>query len=246
VRPKPGTRKLPSVHDFIGNRKASKVAEQNTNLTIAENKKLSELAYERDQSQIQQQNLYNSPEEQMKRYEKAGLNKLLIYQQGNPGNQSQVAKYNPPTVSYNYVPKFRGNEFDSLKNLPMAYAQIKNLTAVGKINEAKSVLQTSLSKYADLLAKTQARKSLTERTKAELEGLFGQKSLQTWFELKNNVWEMKPGMEELFVQDLFSKVLEKTTTLEKSQADINIKDQMLKNLSVLPWLAPLIQFMKMF
>lgn len=36
------------------------------------------------------QNAYNSPQAQMRRYEKAGLNPALIYSQGNPGNATSA------------------------------------------------------------------------------------------------------------------------------------------------------------
>ena len=41
-------------------------------------------------------NRYNSPAEQMKRFKEAGLNPMLIYQQGSPGNASSPADYTSP------------------------------------------------------------------------------------------------------------------------------------------------------
>ena len=43
-------------------------------------------------------NEYNSPSSQMQRYQEAGLNPNLIYQQGTPGNASSTAGYNMPNV----------------------------------------------------------------------------------------------------------------------------------------------------
>jgi len=47
---------------------------------------------------IKAQNEYNTPRNQMSRFQDAGLNPNLIYGQGNPGNQSQVA--NAPDISH--------------------------------------------------------------------------------------------------------------------------------------------------
>lgn len=41
---------------------------------------------------IDQQNQYNTPEAQMKRYKRGGLNPNLIYQQGSSGNQSESVR----------------------------------------------------------------------------------------------------------------------------------------------------------
>lgn len=48
--------------------------------------------YERDIEQRDYSNWYNSPENQMKRFEEAGLNPNLIYGQGTAGNQSGTPK----------------------------------------------------------------------------------------------------------------------------------------------------------
>ena len=47
---------------------------------------------------INEQNAYNSPVQQMARYQEAGLNPNLIYGNGSSsaGNQNQIARYNQP------------------------------------------------------------------------------------------------------------------------------------------------------
>lgn len=49
-----------------------------------------------NQKLIDEQNQYNSPASQMARYQAAGLNPNLIYGQGTPGNQAQVAEVRGP------------------------------------------------------------------------------------------------------------------------------------------------------
>lgn len=59
------------------------------------NKEQSLEAYQRDLEMWNLQNEYNSPSSQMARYQAAGLNPLLVYGQGNPGNASGAPSYNP-------------------------------------------------------------------------------------------------------------------------------------------------------
>lgn len=55
----------------------------------------SELAFQRDKEMWNMQNAYNSPQEQMKRYQDAGLSPYLIYGQGTPGNATNSPTYTP-------------------------------------------------------------------------------------------------------------------------------------------------------
>lgn len=85
-----------------------KAARQNTDKTIAANKSEAELAYQRQVEQTRLQNLYNSPEEQMKRFKAGGLNPHLIYGSGgSPGQQSGIPQYAAPDQTYRYqAPKY--------------------------------------------------------------------------------------------------------------------------------------------
>lgn len=64
------------------------------------NRELAQYSFEQQKQMIAEQNKYNSPVEQMKRYEEAGLNPALIYGNGtsSAGNQSSIAKYEAPTM----------------------------------------------------------------------------------------------------------------------------------------------------
>lgn len=59
---------------------------------------LAQYGYEQERQMIKEQNEYNTPKNQMLRYQEAGLNPHLIYGQGSPGNQTTIAKYNAPDV----------------------------------------------------------------------------------------------------------------------------------------------------
>lgn len=241
---------ISTVSKIVGNRKAAQNARINTNLTVAENKKQADLAYQRDSEAVKAMNLYNSPKSQMERFTDAGLNKNLIYTQGNPGNQSQLAKYNPPTIQYNYLPKWKGNELDSIKDLPLQYYQVKNLMEMGKINQAKAKIETALSEYSTTLATGKFWAAVSQSQENELKALLGFEQYDALFETTqdktgNKEIRLRPKFAESFVQSLASKYLQPGLDLQKSQKDIEIKDQLLKNLSIVPFLQPLIQFLKL-
>lgn len=248
---------ISTITNLIASKHASKVAAQNTNLTIAENKKQAELAYQREQQNISEMNKYNSPSEQMKRYAEAGLNKNLVFSQGTPGNQTQLAKYQAPNIQYSYEPKFKASDFDSLRDLPMQVQQIKNLSLSGRIAEAKATMDEALSKYANLLAKNSAYASLTQERMNELKRLYTVNELTTFFQaVPDSVgvfgWELKPQYADQFVQSLVTRLMTPTTNLEKTQQDISkgvldieIKESLSRNLKLIPWLQPLIQFLNL-
>lgn len=88
-------------------------------------------------------NKYNSPKEQMKRFREAGLNPNLVYDQGNPGNQSQPVP----------APDFSRIAPDTIS----AYNQTRMTTAQVAATDAKtnqSVAQTSLIKLRESIEKT--------------------------------------------------------------------------------------------
>lgn len=64
------------------------------------NMKLAQYSYDQQKQMIQEQNEYNSPLQQMKRYEEAGLNPALIYGNGasSAGNQQSLARYDAPDI----------------------------------------------------------------------------------------------------------------------------------------------------
>lgn len=86
------------------------------------NMKLAQYSYEQEREMIRQQNLYNSPAEQIKRYEEAGLNPALIYGNGvsSAGNQSSIARYEAPRME---APSFG----DFLSSAVSAAAQMQML-----------------------------------------------------------------------------------------------------------------------
>lgn len=145
------------IYDSVNQRK-------NTKDTIAANKKEAELAYQREQEMIRQQNLYNSPAEQMKRFTDAGLNPNLIYGQGSSGNQTAIPKYQRPEQDYRGMPGVMSGVLGALspaiseyQNFQMRQAQIGQVNAMTENIEAKTVTEGFNSVLKDLMGKKTAQ-----------------------------------------------------------------------------------------
>lgn len=61
---------------------------------------LSEYEFGNNKAMWELMNEYNSPQAQMKRFKEAGLNPMLIYQQGNSGNASSPVQYSKPQIQF--------------------------------------------------------------------------------------------------------------------------------------------------
>ena len=97
---------------FMGSRQQNRnVAQTNranidmANLQFGHNKEMAEYAFDKNLEMWHLQNQYNSPEQQMKRFEEAGLNKHMIHGLGSPGNAStsptfESASFDGPNLDY--------------------------------------------------------------------------------------------------------------------------------------------------
>lgn len=107
------------------------------------------------------QNEYNSPIQQMARYQEAGLNPNLIYSQGSPGNSQSMPtsaenKYHPD-MSFVGNALMQGMQSEQMQHQNEVYradAMDKKASAILKSNEAilvqlKSVEQQLNNKYLD-------------------------------------------------------------------------------------------------
>lgn len=61
---------------------------------------LSEYEFKNNKEMWNLMNEYNSPQAQMQRFKEAGLNPMLIYQQGTPGNASSPVQYSKPNIQF--------------------------------------------------------------------------------------------------------------------------------------------------
>lgn len=233
--------------NIIGNIHKSKVAARNTNLTIAENKRQAELAYQREQEGISKLLKYNEPSEQMKRFEAAGLNRNLIYSQGNPGNQTMIAKYSPPNLEYKYQPAFEGSSIEPLTGLPLAAQQFKNLVSQGKILKAEELIKSTVADYAKDTAEIAYQKAFNESQIIKIRRIWEEQEFLKMFEKRSDgMWYIKDGMYDTFIEMLTAKWLQPKAQYENYQSQVAYRNQQLEMLSgVLPWLQPFINFLRL-
>lgn len=90
-------------------------------------KQESELAFQREREMIAEQNEYNSPANQMSRYQEAGLNPNLVYSQGQPGQQSSTASYQPSRGEFH--PMAIPDILSMYQNFQMNQAQVDSVRA---------------------------------------------------------------------------------------------------------------------
>ena len=108
-----------------------------TNMAIARENR------EWDAAQIEKQNQYNSPANQMQRFLDAGLNPNLIYSQGSAGLQSTAAKSQMPSLQ---VPQFGESfginqaldQFRQMAELKASLAVKQSQVALNKANTDKA------------------------------------------------------------------------------------------------------------
>lgn len=144
-----------------------------------QNKEMSLTEYNRNRKTIKQQNRYNTPENQMKRFEEAGLNPNLMYGQGSHGNQTETAKYQAPTVDYSEVanPELGANQVwgqsqDNLKNYLDISAQILDIGMQGAgLHQMQTVTNPNIRSQTDLQDQTTEVKRLDKHLLKNLHGL---------------------------------------------------------------------------
>lgn len=121
----------------------SRTARYNTDATIAANRQMAEYAYSKDLEMWNKLNEYNSPEAQMARLTKAGLNPNLVYGGGaNAMSQGQIPRYQAPTAQFNYKPESDLVGFISaFQDMQVRQAQVDNLRAQTEVNRQTEVMK---------------------------------------------------------------------------------------------------------
>jgi len=241
---------------------------RNTNRTIQAQKAEAEKAYAIQQAGINAQNLYNSPAEQMKRFEEAKLNKNLIYTQGNPGNQNSFARYEATRPDYsgntNYFEP--GNALNAYMSAKALDAQTQNYQTQGEILKTEAGLQAVKLKYADDMARIAYNTEYNQSQMAQMKKVFQDVEFGTFFkEIPTGQYDKynQPIVRYEFAdenasQDFAKYVLAKfskdyqdlqnaTTEGRKKLLDEKIKQNLydLQN-SGLPWMNTIIGFLRIF
>lgn len=242
----------------IAQKKSVQTAKRNTDLTILANQKNAELAFERDKEQLAYQNQYNTPEAQMARFKKAGLNPNLIYSQGNPGNQTTIARYQAPNVQYNYKPFDVTAITKPLTDLPQQFLQAKILYNQGEISKSQASIQKSIAEFARTKQITELSMTMTQKRMLEKLELMNLAEFESLFQAsKNSVggmsWELRPGMSEKFLEYMLGKLAQpmanvtSTTTSTEFQ---KMQNDMYKSMKIIgtamPALNPLLDAIKLY
>lgn len=142
---------------------SSTSSKKQTQQTNAANMELAQYQAKTNEAFIDKQNAYNAPASQMSRYLDAGLNPNLIYSQGNPGNQSQPARYEAPRVDMHFnplqIPEVIGQYQDfQMKDRQLAQMDaqtqaIKERTRSEMVNRLSTIVGTQRKEFDLGLAK---------------------------------------------------------------------------------------------
>lgn len=129
----------------------SRASKKQTQATAKANKGLAEYQYKKDLEMWERQNAFNSPEQQMLRLSRAGLNPNLVYGSGAVGNQSGPApRYDAPTVDLHYSPFQIPEMIGMYQDFQMRKAQIDNVKASTENTHQRTVNEGIRSFLLDL------------------------------------------------------------------------------------------------
>lgn len=115
-----------AIASLIGNAIKNKKEQNRTNRA---NMELAKYQAQQNEALIDKQNEYNTPVNQQMRFDAAGLNPNLMYGQGSPGNQTQAAKYEAPTLDYRTPAIDFPSVISEYQDFQMKQAQIENIEA---------------------------------------------------------------------------------------------------------------------
>lgn len=110
-----------------------------------ENRELAEFQANANERYLERQLEYNTPKNQMARFQDAGLNPHLIYGQGNPGNQSAPLTH----------PDIKPRDFSSMMNLAQLANQsrmVDSQVSAQNSQTLKNTAQTELTRLQALVA----------------------------------------------------------------------------------------------
>lgn len=160
------------------------------------------------------QNKYNSPQSQMERYREAGLNPMLIYGQGTPGNAGSPMSYQKPDIKGPAIDI--GGHLGKYTQMSATKAQIANIEAdtIKKLADAK-VAQASIPSHI-MENQADAHFKFNEVERQGLKSQLMSKELdladldRAWKQYRNILWdEKKMTMGDSMQMRMFMDFLEK-------------------------------------
>lgn len=132
------------------------------------NKDLAEFQNDANQKFLREQNEYNTPTNQMKRFQAAGLNPHLIYGQGSPGNQTAPLSY--PEIKPTNLQGTISNKINDMVPLANQTRLVNSQVQAQNAQTTQRYAQTEVNK---LQAKVLAKNPLLDNDgfKATIDGL---------------------------------------------------------------------------
>lgn len=110
-----------------------------------------EYQYSKNLEMWKMQNEYNTPLNQMKRFEQAGLNPNLMYGQGNNGNAASMPSYgSAPMRTYQNTGQMVNNMINNLLSMNLQKAQIRKINA--EAGNAEAQRDNIVAQNANILA----------------------------------------------------------------------------------------------
>lgn len=187
-----------------------------------ENKKIADQQNKQNQEYIDKQNEYNTPANQMARYQSAGLNPHLIYGQGSPGNQqsAQQAASITPT------------DYKNLSQMVPLMNQTRMVNSQVQAQNASTLQKNALAEVNKIQASVLKKNPLLDDAgfKAIIDGLKNTallKESQNAGQLsQNQILDMSKGH---VVNKVFKEVQLLDQKYELAQQDEKIKAQILKS-----------------
>lgn len=187
------------------------------------NMELAQFQADANERYLEQQNSYNTPKNQMARFQEAGLNPALMYSQGTSGNQPQALSY-PDIGRVNYQ-EVGANMSQQFTQAALAQAQ------TGAIN-AKTIQTQAVTEVNKMQAKLIAANPLLndEGFKATIDGLKSAAMLKLSQNqgqvIQNQIADMSAGHQ---VNKIFKEVQLLDQKFNLGNQDAAIKAQILKS-----------------
>lgn len=221
-----------AIGQVVGGLINANVAKRNTDKTIEANMNLARYQYSKDLEMWNKGNAYNSPEAQMERLSKAGLNPNLVYGNGSVvGNTNgQLPKYNAPTVRYDYQPAIDVPAvIAAFQDMRVKNAQIDNLKAQKNAIDTNTAIKAIDLEWKPYNAEIDWQKNIRENDALKYKNALGSELYKTQLEY------------------LRSNILKTQTETQARNLDAALKDQEFKfRSSGGKYFGPILQAMKLF
>ena len=173
------------------------------------------------QKLTQDANAYNTPANQMQRFQDAGLNPYMMLGQVNAGNQTSVASTSP--VDYSSGVQGVGNAVNSLIQAASAGSQIE----VNKATIAKTESETALNQID---AQTRAAENVARLNQLVKQGVLTQQqadNLSQQFDLTHITWDeliKQPGLANSLTTEQFESLKAGIAKIESEKKGIDLQN----------------------